>query len=455
MSSPPSTTQPAASERGDERLFTALVMVAGIALRLLWLARSHGKLFALTSAGEAYRTALSVARDGVLGDAYFVGQGPSAHLLPINPMIAGGILWAFGPLSTTANAILLGWAVAQVAGGYLLVRAFFRELGADAMVLRWATALLFLVAAFVPQEVIEFRYWDGGSALCLAALNLLMIVRLDKRATLDRRTLFGAAALSALTFFISPSAGVAVNLCWAVVALRRLPFARAVQFGAASAIAVALLITPWAIRNERVLGEPVLLRSNLGLELALANHQAALESTRPAAYVFQDRFQQIHPNNFTPAQRLLVKQRGAEVKYSRVLAHETESWIAAHPAGFIQLSGRHLRQFFFPEAWQMYFSEWEGLRLPRSIAISLVDFLGLLGLALGMLGNRRRYWIPLLYVFAVALPYSLFQPVSRYIYLVYPILAFGSIEAVVRLAAVRVRRWAVATAEPPGAGWAR
>jgi hypothetical protein len=339
--------------RRDEWVFLALIMAAGLAIRLIWLLRAHGHILALMDAAEATRTALSVARYGVLGDAYFYGQGASAHLLPVNPMVAGGVLWLFGIGSTAANVVLLVWALVQVAAAYLLVRALFRELGASPVVLRWGTALLFLLATFAPQEAIEFRYWDGASAVCLAALNLLMIVRLDKRSTLDTRTLLGAAALSAITFFVNPTAGLAVDVCWAVVALRRLPFVRAAQFGMAAALALSLLIVPWAIRNERALGETVPLRSNFGLEFAMANHQAALESPKPPAYVFHDRFNQIHPGDPVSGVQSLMKQRGGEVRYSRALATQTWAWVAAHPAGFAQLCGRHLRQFFFPEPWQM------------------------------------------------------------------------------------------------------
>ena len=84
----------------------------------------------------------------------------------------------------------------------------------------------------------------------------------------------------------------------------------------------------------------------------------------------------------------------------------------------------------------MYFSEWEGLRTFRAVAITAVDLAGLIGLMLAMFANRRRYWIVMLYVTTVSLPYALFQPVPRYTYLIYAFLAFGAVEALVRLAAV-------------------
>ena len=45
----------------------------------------------------------------------------------------------------------------------------------------------------------------------------------------------------------------------------------AALFGAA----LSLTVSPWALRNKAAIGAPVFLRSNLGLELALSNHDAA------------------------------------------------------------------------------------------------------------------------------------------------------------------------------------
>lgn len=409
-----------------------LIVLGGLLIRLTWLVQVHDGLDGLLYASEGTNAALAVARSGSVADAYFPGQGPSAHLLPLNPLVSGFILWLFGPESSAASLALLGWALAQVGCGYLLFRALFARLGADPAAVRWGTALLFLVPPFVPQEVVDFRYWEGATALCLAGANLLLIARLDAETAPRRRTLAGIAALSAVTFFVSPPVGLAVDACWAVFALRRLPPLRVAQFAAASAAAVALLVTPWAIRNARVLGEPVLLRSNFGIELALANHPAAL-SDAPPERVFAARIDATTPSANAEARRILM-QRGGEVRYARALGSEASAWIAANPGGFALLYLRHLREFFFPRAWQMYFTGWEGMREARAATISLVNLLGLISLGIGLAVRRRGYWMLAIYVAAVALPYALFQPMPRYIFLAYAPLAFLAAEVPVRLA---------------------
>lgn len=439
---------PAAAARRDEWRFVALVMLGGLAVRLIWLLRVHGRILDFLSAAEASRVALAVAQHGTIADAYFSGQGPTAHLLPINPMIAGGMMWLFGPGTTGADLALLGWSLAQVAAGYLLIRALFRKLGTNATALRWATALLFLVPPFVPQEVVDFRYWEGGSALALGALNLLWIVRVDRERAMGGKLMLGAAALSAVTLFVCPSVGLATDLCWGVVALRRLPLQRAAGFALASALALAVLIVPWTLRNQAALGAPVMLRSNFGIELAMANYPGALDDSDPA-HAFDRRLNHIHPAA-NAALRPAIAAPGGEVRYSRMLADRTEHWISSHPAAFARLWLRHLRQFVAPEAWQMYFTGWEGMRWQRALAISLVDCAGLAGLLLGLLAGQRGYWVPALYVAAVALPYAAFQPMPRYSFLIYAVLAFPAVEAVLRIAAVRLGR-----ASGSGIAWAR
>ena len=409
-----------------ERGFLLLLVAGGTLIRLLWLWRTQGVIDGLFDAGEATRVALAFARGDGIADAYYPGQGSTAHLLPLNPMIAGGILWLFGPQSTAASIALLTWSLGQTFCGYLLVRALFQRLGADSRTLRWGSALLFLVPPFIPQELIDFRYWEGGSALCLAAGNLLVIARLRDAPPPGWRMITAIAALSASTFFVSPPVGLAVDLCWAIYAVLHLPSAKCAQIAVSSAFALTILIAPWAIRNERVLGAFVPLRSNFGIELALANHPAALSSRTPEN-VFAERLDAIHPSA-NPALRPIIAQRGGELRYAQSLARSTEDWIAAHPLAFAQLWLRHLSEFFFPRAWQMYFTGWEGMREARAITISLVQLLGLIGL----IANRRRYALVLVYIAGIALPFALFQPMSRYIFLAWPLLAFPAAEAVLK-----------------------
>ncbi|WP_404333411.1 hypothetical protein AB2M62_10095 [Sphingomonas sp. MMS12-HWE2-04] len=71
------------------------------------------------------------------------------------------------------------------------------------------------------------------------------------------------------------------------------------------------------------------------------------------------------------------------------------------------------------------------MRDARALTMSIVNLLGLIGLAVGLYQRRRGYWMIAVYLAAVALPYALLQPTSRYIYLAYGFLAFLAVEALV------------------------
>jgi len=428
--------------------FFAVLLVVGIAFRLIWLLHVRGPIDAPTGSAEASRVALAIADGRGIADAFYKGYGPTAHLLPVSPAIAGLILWCFGPATAAANLALLAWCVAQVAIAYFLLYRLFQALGTDPVVTRWGLALLCLIVPFVPQETVDFRYWEGGTALCLGAASLMLIVRYDRDGEPTLRGTIVAALLFAVTFFISPPVGMATGLCWALLAISQFSIRRCLQLASFAVIALVLIVTPWAIRNERALGAPIALRSDLGLELALANHPAALSDKKPEL-VFQDRLAAIHPFERAAKPRFIVKP-GGEVAYSKRLEEQTWRWIEANPTGFAILSIRHLSEFYFPRPWQMFFSGWGGMRTQRAVVISIVDLLGLLGLAFGLFRRRPGYWILATYVGAVGLQYAFFQPTARYTYLVYGPLAFLAVEAVKAVAAAMSERVRVLSQAPGG-----
>lgn len=415
--------------------FIALLILAGIALRILLFSASHGSVLSFIGAGEAARAAISLATNGVFGDAFFTGHGPTAHLTPISPAIAAGVMMLLGVDSPAANLTLMVWSLVQVIAGWLLLIALFRRLGADATALHWALAALSLMPVFAADEIIVFRFWEGALALDLVILNLILLIDAERAASVGNARLAGIGILCAATFFLSPPAGMAVVLCWAIWAMRRLAWSRIIGFGAVSAAALALMVAPWAIRNAAVLGEPVLLRSNAGLELAIGNHPGAL-SDRPNGEVYFDRLRAVQPYFGKDGQRAL-QQAGGEVAYARALGAEARGWIAANPADFARLFLRHLRQFFFPEPWQLMFS----MAGPRAAFMGLVSAIGLAGLAIALWQRRSGYWMIAVYLAAVAMPYAVVQPVQRYSYLVYGILVMLAADALVRLVRhARLRR---------------
>lgn len=414
-------------------LFTVVLLAAGIALRLLWLTRTPGGLTGFAGGGEAARVALALARTGTFGDAFAQGSGPTAHLMPVLPAIAAAVFRIAPPTSAAASLILLAWALAQTLGGILLLRLLFARMGASPGALRWATATLLLAPVFVQDEVIGFRFWDGAAAVCLGAAGLLAALSIERDGRLGLQRAAGAAALWALTVFVNPIAGFALALVLGWTAIRRLPRADAVRFALLSAATLALLLVSWTIRNARALGDPVVLRSNFGLELAIGNHPAALSDVAPEK-VYLARLTELHPL-YSGANRAAMARAGGEVPYARRLGAETWRWIGAHPLSFARLAARHLRQFLFPPAWLMITTGWEELTVPRAALVSLLNLCGLAAIAVAVARRRPGAALLAIYVAAVALPYALVQPVPRYTYLVWGLLAFAAWDGAARLAA--------------------
>ena len=410
---------------GVTRVELVVLIAIGVALRVLWM-MAVGAWTDPVDLGEATRASLAFARRGVIADAYFAGQGPTAHLLPTAVVIAGTIERLFGPESAGANLALGAWALIQVVVGFVLTTALFRRLGADRPTLLGGLALLCLLPAHIASEAADFRVWEGALGFDLAAANLLWMVTLRARATIHTRDLALAAGLAAAAFFINPPAGLAACAAWAFVAVTRFTMGQAARLALLTGLAMSVLIAPWAMRNRAVLGETVLLRSNFGLELAFANYDEALDpvSPRRAGFIHGDA---VRP---TPAR---LREAGGEVAYSRAVGANAMAWIAAHPVGFMRLSLRHYRQFYVPDTWLEDATNWDRAKRLRIRVFQIVGVLGLAGLFVG-LRRRAGDHAPLAIYLAVAgLPYAVVQPIPRYGYIIYPLLVFLAVQLVLGL----------------------
>ncbi len=417
---------------GDRRFFV-LVALAGIVMRLLPLVGLNG-MAGFQGAGEATLTARTLAATGVFGDAYFAGQGPTAHLLPVSPTIAALFFAAFGYAKPLANLGLLGWSLLQTFASYWLVQRLASPLRLSPTTQRWAFALMCLVPVYLPQEVVDFRYWEGALAVCLAMLALHRILRLTEMDEVAPRQLAYGAALTAATFFVSPIAGAALYLCWAWFAVTRLPWRRALFLAASATAALVLVLAPWAIRNTVVLGSPVLIRSNFGLELAIGNHPGADDPSRAPADRYATRLASIHPYHNAEA-RAQMRAAGGEVAYSRQLGAAAAQWIARHPLRFATLAAGRVRDFFFPPVWEMYFTGTDHMMVPRAVILCVVAMLGLARLAIGLSQRESGFATVALYLIGVALPYALVQPIPRYSYLAYGLLMLLAVDLIVRTTA--------------------
>jgi hypothetical protein len=154
---------------------------------------------------------------------------------------------------------------------------------------------------------------------------------------------FVAGLLWGILLLTDPSIGL-VWLAWlALAAWHAHRFAPRASWLPALIVPV-LIILPWTLRNDRVLHSPVLVRSNLGLELMVSNNSCASYS-----FLYNQEsgcFGRLHPNqNLAEAQR--VKELG-EVAYNQAKLHEALAWMATSPGPFLKLTLQRIFSFWFP-----------------------------------------------------------------------------------------------------------
>ncbi|RZM14223.1 MAG: hypothetical protein EOP67_64645, partial [Sphingomonas sp.] len=200
-----------------------------------------------------------------------------------------------------------------------------------------------------------------------------------------------------------------------------------------AAVVLALVLAPWTIRNYEAFGRIIPLRSNMGMELALANHPAAV-GNRDLKTVLLDRLREIHPQE---SQRAFdtMQAMGGERVYADRLGAEAKAWIAAHPAQFAALCVRHGVQFYFPPAWQwnLYVDSPTNTMGVKLLLVYLFSALGLLGAVAGLVLWRGPALYPAVMLLVPVVTYAVVQPVLRYHYLIHGISIFLAVEFVRRV----------------------
>ena len=401
-----------------------IIVGLGIALRTIWAIRRPA-----AAIGEAANVALALADGRGFADAYHVGQGPTAHILPTQPLLAGGVYALLGPHSVSAEAVLFALATIFTVGSYLLLWRGFSRLGTPRWARNLALAYVCLFSPYLADEVVSFRVWDGGLAGLLAAIMLNLLVDLDHDpAAASSRRYRLLALVGAITFFVQPLIGIACYVATVVLAVRRLGLMSSGSFALTSVASLAILLVPWTMRNALVMGTPILLRSNAGLELSISMYPGALRPGPNPKETFNSRLREVHPLQSAQAYQRM-KQAGGEVRYATMLGDQAQAWMRAHPADVIRLAFRHLRETYVPPTWITHLEN-ERFVLVRTLLVDTAGILGLFGIALALIWRRQCWIYPAVITLLPGLMFALFQPIPRYDYLFFGLLTFAAADLV-------------------------
>jgi len=291
---------------------------------------------------ELYYLAQSIAEGRGYGNPYAIPTGPTTHFSPGVPLVLAAALKLFGTGMIGDIAIYtVNAAAASLLYALLPITAVLIGLP------QRSGLIAALVGILVPIHFLVELHDSPGvfAALCLQAL-VLLTARMWREERLMTRfgTVYGFACGVILLF--SPQL---LPVCIAFLALTSLQYRRAaLWFAAASAATAICVLLPWAVRNAVVLGSPIFLRGNFGLELQVSNN----DLSGPSIAQNGESFKLYHPFvNRAECDRIV---RLGEVSYMHSKLQQAAGWIESHPQHFAVLTAERVRLFWFPKAYRWY-----------------------------------------------------------------------------------------------------
>jgi len=269
----------------------ALVAIFALALGLrgLWLARTDTEPPFLSDPQYYHVTAQNLAE----GRGYSVGldergfvsgdtSEPTAFWAPGYPFALAPFYKLFGAdirVAKVFNAIVGALTVVPIF--YLGRRSRYATQRADGVGLLAAglfavtPSLVFWTPALFSEPLFTFGI----------ASTLSVALWAGERGSIAGYFIAGLT-LTATAFVRSQGAVLIVP--FAVLLLRDFEVGRLLRAGAAVAAGVGLLVVPWAVRNEAVMGRPYLINDNLGYNLRIAHAPNSTGTSVPPQDIWDD-----------------------------------------------------------------------------------------------------------------------------------------------------------------------
>lgn len=262
------------------------------------------------------------------GQGYRNDDGtPTAFWPPGWPLVLAGVFRLLGPSVEVVGLLNLIFAGLSAV---LILRLGRRITGSEGAA-RLALLLVALYpnnAAYVPLALTEVFY-----TLLLLAVCWLLVERRGAAA------LIGAGVLLGLATLVKAQSLVVVPLVLGLAVLRETQWLKALPAQLGRGIVLVLLaglvVLPWTLRNERVLGAPVAVSTNGGWTLATGNNPEADGG-------YSDRYAPL---------RALHERRAAigEPAFDAEARRIGQEWIAANPGAFAALMPRKLAKLWGPD----------------------------------------------------------------------------------------------------------
>jgi hypothetical protein len=296
---------------------------------------------------ENVKAGLTLAQRGYLGDPFAIPTGPTAHLSPAYPAVVAAVrsITPSDEACLHTLSIILAVVSSCNIAALLPVARVLRLPPASGTI----AALIWLIPFFAWIELSAEHETPFTVAALLALVTLAIRIVERGRARFATGVGLGLAAGAAayVTPTVLPVTGL-VTLVGARLAGWRLKALIAVAAGAA--LAFAVVIMPYTLRNHQVFGKWFFMRDNFGLELAMSNgpnaHATEKENGSAGGTL------QHHPFN-SRASAALVRDLG-EVEYNHQLQRAAVAWIKANPGAFLALVAERSGYMVLPYSPRWY-----------------------------------------------------------------------------------------------------
>jgi 4-amino-4-deoxy-L-arabinose transferase-like glycosyltransferase len=274
---------------------------------------------------ELGRVARAIAAgEGFSSPLRLFDTGPTAWFTPIYPYLVAGIFKVWGVYSYLSLIIIEILNSAFVALTVIPIHSIAKRTFGQGVAV--ASSWIWV---FLPTTMFFPISWVWDTTLAALFLALIFWATLAMRETQTMSAWAGYGALWAVGVLINPSilSLFPFLLGWRLWQSHKAqaPWAK---FAASTLLVFTIALVPWTIRNYRVFGKFIVLRSNFGLELWLGNNPSVPDTWSSW----------LHPNDdFAEGEKY---KRMGEIAYMAEKQKEAILFMRTHPADTLYFTFR-------------------------------------------------------------------------------------------------------------------
>ena len=307
-----------------KRLFSSPVFIVGFAFAIRMIATlivwRHAPAPLKSNVPYGYelgRVARAIAAgEGFSSPLRDLDTGPTAWFTPIYPYLVAGIFKLCGIYTELSHAVITTLNCAFTALTIIPIHGIAKRTFGNTV----ATGASW-VWVFLPNAITFPIAWVWDTSLIALFFALIFWATLSLRGTRAVLPWAGYGALWVVGVLINPSilSLFPFFLVW-LVWNERNHLGICFQHIAAVLLLFTIGLVPWTVRNYRVFGKPVVLRSNFGLELWLGNNPNVIDMLNQLS----------HPND-NPEEAANYVRMG-EIAYMAEKQHEAFEFMRKRPA---------------------------------------------------------------------------------------------------------------------------